>query len=336
MTRAVAISLAVLTVLLTLLLTGGAMAHAQGMEKTPEVIPAGRWMFQAGWSTHTRLQSMDRSGQTKSLLDLLVLDSADSALIDGTVEREYRRLDLLLGIGFSDTWNITLEMPYLWIDQVSSLSTASGDPDVAQQIGRLSTRSIAGLGSLRLSSLHRGFFRDLEALSWGYGFSFPLGSPESPYAGSRTLYLDSPFQEFFTFVQYERFFLSFPGKLVFFSEYKGAIKESLQDLDGNTVTVKPGNQILLLMKWEQDIGQVFTSLSLRNQRQRASSIGLDRQDDKSRENSFGFKVGWGNLPKLEKGPVALPYLIYFQYEKTIGGFNIPVRSEGGIFLKAYF
>ena len=123
MTRAAAIFLAVLTVLFT----GRSMAHAQGMEKNQEIIPEGRWMFQAGLATHTQQQGIGRASQTVSLLELLVLDSSDSAQIDGTVEREYRRLDLLFRFGFSDNWNVTLEMPYFWIEQKSSLSTTSND-----------------------------------------------------------------------------------------------------------------------------------------------------------------------------------------------------------------
>ena len=332
MTRAAAIFLVVLSVFVT----ARSMAHAQGMEKNQEVIPEGRWMFQAGWAAHTQREGIGRTGKTASLLELLVLDSADSAQIEGAVQREYRRLDLLFRIGFSDDWNVTLEMPYVWIEQKSSLSKASGGADVDQQIERLSSRSISGPGSLRISSLHRVFFRDVEALSWGYGFSLPLGSPESPYAGRGTLFLDNPFRAFFTFVQYDRFFLSVPGKLEFSGEFKGALDETFQDLDGNSVTIHPGNKMVFWMKWEQDFGPVFTSLGWRMLQQRASSIGPERQNDKTRENAFGFKLGLGNLPKLEKGPLAFPYLIYFQYEKTINGFNVPVRSEAGIFLKAYF
>ena len=332
MTRTAAIFLAVLAALFT----GRSMAHAQGMEKNQEVVPEGKLMFQAGWATHTQRQGIGRTGKTVSLLELLVLDGADSAQIGGTVEREYRRLDLLFRFGFSDNWNVTLEMPYVWIEQKSSLFKASGGTSVDQQIQRLSSRSISGPGSLRLSSLHRGFFRDVEAFSWGYGFSLPMGSPKSPHAGKGTLFLDTPFREVFTFVQYDRFFLSFPGKLEFFSEFKGVMDEPLQDLDGKTVTINPGNKLSLWMKWEQDFGPVFTSLGWRVVRQRASSIGKDKQNDKTKENAFGFKLGLGNLPKLEKGPLAFPYLIYLQYEKTLNGFNIPLRTEAGIFLKAYF
>ena len=332
MTRAAAIFLAVLTAWFA----GRSMLHAQGMEKHQEIIPEGRWMLQTGWATHTQQEGIGRLGQTVPLLNLLVPDSADSAQIDGTVEREYRRLDFLFRFGFSDNWNVTLEMPYAWITQNSSLSAASGDASAVQQVKRLSSRSISGPGSFRLTSLHRSYFRDVEALSWGYGFSLPLGSPKSPYAGKGTLYLDSPFREVFTFVQYDRFFLSFPGKLEISGELKGVMNETLQDLDGKTVSIHPGNKWLFWMKWEQDFDLVFASLGWRVLRQRASSIGQDRQNDKTKENSVGFKIGLGNLPKLEKGPLAFPYLIYFQYEKTINGFNIPVRSEAGIFLKAYF
>ncbi|MEE8436362.1 MAG: hypothetical protein V3S64_16365, partial [bacterium] len=179
-------------------------------------------------------------------------------------------------------------------------------------------------------------FRDVEALSWGYGFSLPLDSPESPYAGRGTLFLDTPFREVFTFVQYDRYFLSFPGKLELSGEFRAVMDESFLNLKGKSVTVKPGNKLLFWIKWEQDFGPVFTSLGWRVLQQRASSLASIKQNDKTKENVFGFKLGLGNLPKLEKGPLAFPYLIYFQYEKTIDGFNIPVRSEAGIFLKVYF
>ena len=82
------------------------------------------------------------------------------------------------------------------------------------------------------------------------------------------------------------------------------MNETLQDLDGKTVSIHPGNKWLFWMKWEQDFDLVFASLGWRVLRQRASSIGQDRQNDKTKENSVGFKIGLGNLPKLEKGPLA--------------------------------
>lgn len=332
MIRGAAIFLAVLTALFT----GRSMAHGQGMEKHQEVIPEGRWMFQAGWATHTQQEGIGKLSEVGPLMEMLVPDPEESAQIDGTVEREYQRLDLLLRFGFSDNWNVTLELPYISIDQKSTLSTSSRDASVIQQVQRLSSRSISGPGNLRLTSLHRSFFRDTAGFSWGYGISLPLASPKSPYAGRHTLFLDSPFQEVFTFLQYDRYFLSFPGKLEFFAQVTGVMEESFPDLDGNSVTVSPGTKVSLWIKWEQDIGPVFTSLGLRQFQQRASSLGPNKQDDNIKENAFGFKLGLGNLPKLEKGPLAFPYLIFFQFEKTIKGFNVPVRSEVGIFLKAYF
>lgn len=332
MIRAAAIFLAVLTALFT----GRSMAQGQGMEKQLEIIPEGRYMFQAGWATQTRTEGINKLSRTAPLLELLVPDPGENAQIDGTVEREIQRLDFLFRFGFSDDWNVTLELPYVWIDQKSSLSTSSGDAGVAQQVERLSSRSISGPGSIRLSSLHRSFFKDASALSWGYGISLPLGSPKSPYAGRGTLFLDTPFQEVFTFIQIDRFFPSSPGKIEFFAQLTGVFDETLLDLDGNSVTVNPGNKISFWIKWEQDFGPVFTSLGWRQVQQRASNIGKNKENDKTKENAFGIKLGVGNLPKLEKGPLAFPYLVFFQFERTINGFNFPVRSEAGIFLKVYF
>ncbi len=316
-----------------LLLAGGALS---ARETATEVVPQERWLFRLGLARDRHDRAITRANEEGPLLEYLVPDPSVRAGLDGEVEREVQRLDLLVRYGLSDTWNLSLELPFYRIRQTSTVSDNGTNADAALEAGRLQDRTLSGPGNLRLTSLHRTLYDDTQGFIWGFGLSVPARDPESRYAGRGTLYLGSPFQEFFAWIHYDRYMLTFPGRLELHAELNTSRDSTLVNLEGIPVGVNPGNQVLVRVAWEQEIGSLFTGLGLTRFGQSRSRVNRQLQGDRVIDVSIDLKVGYGNLAALERGPIAFPYLVYLQVDRTVDGFNTPLRSEVKLVFNTYF
>lgn len=301
-----------------------------------EIVPEGRLLIDAGVTSEQVERAITTRNVEGSLLEYLVPDSSVNSQITGEIDRESERFDLRIQYGFSDHWNFSLDIPFLRITQNSTLASGSGSQLVQQQVTRLQSRSISGLGSLRLMSLRREIFQDRHAFVWGAGISVPGDSPQSPYAGRGTLYLGSPFRTLIGLVQYESYQLEVPGRIEARAELHFPQERWLTDLNGDPVSVFPGNRLLLSLGWEREFGALFTSINARMDSLSRSRVNEETIGDRVKETVVRLRLGTGNLRKLEEGPVGFPFLIYFQFERTVQGYNIPIRSEASVFLKTYF
>lgn len=299
-----------------------------------EIVPEGSLLIALAYGVDSHERAISRRNRESPLLDYLVPDDSVREQIDGDIQRTTERLALRLHYGLSDSWNLTLEVPYLRITQESSLSPRSAA--ATAEVERLSSRTISGLGELRATSLHRPQYDDQHGFVWGYGLLIPGEDPQSPYAGRGTLFLDSPFTRLLALVHYTYYPLLGRARFDLQAELRIPLEEQLTDIDGASVGVKPGNRLGVAVGWEQELGPVATGVTLGHHGQSQSEVGGAKQGDKVQETWLRLKLGVGNLQALESGPLAFPFILYVQYETTVQGYNTPIRSDARLVLQTYF
>lgn len=299
-----------------------------------EIVPEGSLLVALAYGVDSHERAISRRNRESPLLDYLVPDDSVREQIDGDIRRTTDRLALRLHYGLSDSWNLTLEIPYLRITQESSLS--AGSAEATAEVQRLSSRTISGLGELRATSLHRPLYDDQHGFVWGYGLLIPGEDPQSPYAGRGTLFLDSPFTRLLALVHYTYYPLLGRARFDLQAELRIPLEEKLATAAAASVGVNPGNRVGIAVGWEQELGPVATGVTLGHHSQSQSEVGGAKQGDKVQETWLRLKLGVGNLQALESGPLAFPFLLYVQYETTVQGYNTPIRSDARLVLQTYF
>lgn len=319
-----------------LALAGLAALPAVPRAQEDEIVPAGVWRIRLehGWRTDDR--GISRLDVEAPLLDYLVPDEAVRNALDGSVERRVERTELSLTLGLTDAWNVVLELPYVSVAQTSSATSASTDTAVTETLERLESRTVSGLGRLRLAGLHRPVFSDRHGFVWGFGVDWPGDDPVSPWVGRSTLQVDSPFRRVFVLVHYTHYPWIQRARLDVRGEYGLGQAESLEVPDGTAQKVVPGNDVALSLGWRQEVGPVTSGLGFHLDQQSTSEVEGVRQGDQVQEFYFRLVLGFGNLRKLEQAPIAFPYLVLLTYDHTVQGFNTPLRREFRLSLKTYF
>jgi hypothetical protein len=270
------------------------------------------------------------------LLDYLVLDDAVKSQIDGDVTRTVDRTDTELTYGVRDTWNLTIQVPYVKIEQNSSLTTASTDPAVQDEVARLQSRTISGMGQVRITSLHRPVFSDKHGFVWGYGVGLPVKHPLSPWAGRGTLLLDNPVPRYFGFFHYTFYPLSSDSHYDLRVEVGISGKKYLGLQDGGEGSVHMGNDGRVSLDWNRQFGPFSAGLGLHAFTQGATSLNGIRQDDGRREDGYQVMLGFGNMDDLAQRPVAFPYAIELRYEHTMTGTSTPIANWLRLGVRFYF
>jgi hypothetical protein len=316
-----------------------AAAAAGARAAQDEIVPAGVWRVQVELAARTEDTAFDTSGDEGPLLNLLVPSETVRASLSGEVVRDVRRADLLLGYGMSDTWSLVLQVPYVQIRQTSTLAnTGAPDADVDAAAARLQSRDVSGLGALRVGSLHRSVFSDRHAFTYGLGVVQPLSRAASPWAGRGTLLLDVPTTRLYGNLHYTYYPIGRRDRLEVRGEAGIAFTKHLElaSPTGTSGQVVPGNDIGGYVGWGRELGPLSTDVGLRLFRQARSEIDGDGQGDTASETALRLAAGFGNLNRLEQGPVAFPFQAQFVVESTVSGSSVPARVEARVGLKFYF
>jgi hypothetical protein len=301
-----------------------------------EIVPQGVWLLRTELATRSDSRALDRARNDSPLLDYLVPDETVRSAIDGSVERDVRRAELQLTYGLRDTWNLALSVSWAQVEQRSTLTTASVNPAVLAEVDRQKSRTVSGLGTYRLTSLHRPVFKDRHAFVYGYGLDWPSGSAASAWAGPGTLLVDSPFRRVFGLVHYTYY----PGaETLHFdlrSELGIGLDQNLELAGGGSGSVNPGNDFRILLGWGQEFGPLETGLAYQMRLQSRTSVDGVKPDDDFTENRVRVTLGFGNLRELERGPVAFPYALELTYDHTVLGVSTPLYRELRLGLRFYF
>ncbi len=301
-----------------------------------EIVPEGVWLLRAAVSQRTEERAFSRLNVEAPLLEYVVPAAEDSAQITGEITRDVQRSALLATYGLSDGWNLSLTLPFVRVEQTSTLATESADPAVQAAVGRLASRDISGTGQLRLMSLHRPVFTDSLGIVLGLGYATPGDDLQGPWAGRSTLRLDDPTPRivgvfhltFYPLIERSRFDVRLGLEL---GEDKTVALPA-----GDRASLNTGNRGQFAMGWHQEFGPFLTGLTFLHTTLSQSSLDGLTQGDSVTETALRLRVGYGNLDALEAGPIAFPYRVVLQFHQTVQGFNTPLREELTLSLTTYF
>jgi hypothetical protein len=301
-----------------------------------ELVPAGAWLARLSRGTHTQDRAIGRDNVEAPLLDYLQPDPALRGNLAGAVSRDVERIELTVGYGLSDTWNVQLQVPHVRVTQRSDVSSLSGDPQVQAEVARLGSREVSGLGRARLGSLHRPVFSDRHGFVLGYGLDWPADDPANPWAGRGTLLVDSPVPHWFGLLHYTYYPAGTANRLDIRAEAGFPFDERLTQADGTAASVNDGSTLQLSAGWQQELGPVVLGFGVGGWSQDVSTVAGEGQGDAQVEWSGRIVLGYGNLRELEQGPLTFPYRLLLGYERTLQGFNVPIRNELTLSLQTYF
>ncbi|MDH5751297.1 MAG: hypothetical protein OEZ59_02620 [Deltaproteobacteria bacterium] len=323
-----------LLALLAALVPGLAPGLARAQED--EILPGGSWQVTVSQHKDSQQDSWGRNDRHGTLLQYLVPDITVREQLSGKVTREYQRRKLEVGVGLIDTWSLHLSKEQVVIRQDSDIQTAGTDPEVLYALAATASTEVSGSGNLEATLLHRLFYNDYNSVVLGWGGLWPEGRVETPWYGRATLMTAAPARAGHVLLHYTRYPSIRHSRfdLRVFLNYSDSTWVRLPEGEWRKLYI--GNRIEGQLGWRQEFGMVSTGFLFQLLRQGNSSLGGILQHDHMEEESLRFELGLGNLVDLEQGPVTLPYRIGLTAERTIRGFNVPVRNALIMDLKIYF
>ncbi|MCZ6728974.1 MAG: hypothetical protein O7C61_04640 [SAR324 cluster bacterium] len=299
-----------------------------------EFVPEGTLFTRFSSRLETQDRAIDRGKRENALKEYVIPEASNRSQINGSIEREITRHDLRFTYGFSDNWNMSLNIPYLQMEQRSSLSTASAN--LQATVARLQSDKISGIGQVDLVNMHRPVFSDWNGFIWGYGLSLPGSGQQTPYHDSTTFDLGPPVRRVFIFTHYTRYTSLPRSRFDLRVLLRMGLKRSVETTSGTNQVLTPGNQVRLKLNWSQEIGAVFYGLELDRAVDRANRLDNESLSDKRNSQTLRLQLGFGNLLDLEQGPVDFPYQVQVQVETVERGFNHPFGSAVTLSLLMYF
>lgn len=323
-------SLAALGAIAWLLLPGKALALFED-----EMVPEEVWGVRIMLDLVNRDSTVDRASRGGPLINYVIPDVEIRSQVEGGITRSIRRFDFLFTFGMRDNWNLSLNVPYLRLEQNSTLETTSEDPEVLAVVERLQSEELSGLGDLVLTSLHRTVFSDWNAVLFGYGIKYPFGGQQSDYVGTPTFDLVSPGSSVFFLFHYTRY-PAFTGARFDIRLWGEQGIKSSASVPGGEQKVDEGNETSLSVGWSQEFGPVTAGLEGEFFNQRSNSLAGNRLFDQVRAQFLKFHLGFGNLAGLEKGPVAFPFRFDLQVEILERGSNLPTGERLLLSLQTFF
>ena len=302
-----------------------------------EIAPDGGFLTRVSLRLENQDSAFDQSGESGPMKNFLIKDPLIRDEISGDITREVTRYDLRFTYGLSDTWNLSLNLPFVEVRQNSTLTANAGASTGARETADLlQSATIQGLGDVELTSLHRPLFSDWNAFTWGYGITYPGSSQKSPYVGTTSLELGRPAPAIHMFIQYTRY----PAVEHARFDFSGRVVSQL----GGAVTVPGGaerrlqrlNEGAVRMDWTHEIGYIFYGLGIEFLNQSEHTLSGQRLADQIRAQFLRLSIGMGNLAELEQGPIAFPYQLRLEFQDVQRGANIPNGSHITLSLQMFF
>jgi len=326
--------------LLCLALLGlpGAQRAAFGATDRDEVVPAGVWLTRASLSVDAQDTAAVRDGGTAPLKEYLLPQRAVRAQVDGSVSRRVTEAALQGTYGITDAWNVSLKVPHVSVRYDASLRYTGDDTATAERVDEMA-RDRAGLGDVRLLSLHRPVFGDRNAFTFGYGLSWPGSEANGPYTGLGGEVVHHYGPALLGVLHYTRYPALGRSRFDARVEVRDprATKVEVAGVEGKKPYVG-GRETTVTLGWASEV-QRFTlagegELYVRT----PTTVDNALQNDPVYDYTTRLRVGYGNLVELERGRPAFPYRVDLSYERTLGqmSFNTPLHNRVSLSLLTYF
>ncbi len=324
----------ILAILAGLLTVGASPARAS----EDDLVPAGIVEVHTTLSHETQTKAIARDAITHGL-EVYALPSPNSKdLVSGQLSRDIDEADLLLKVGITDHWNLSLLLPYVRAAQHSNLQSKFPglDPVLDVTVARLQDQTVSGAGNLRLTSLHRPVFSDFHGFVWGYGYQGSLESNTGVYTGIGSLQTRDPYGGVYGFVHYTYYPRLARSRLDLRGEYQYPFADKVNTPRGTQVTVRGGATSLFSLGWEHEPGAWGYGMALQSKTSQPTQLDGDLQEDTVKEYLFHGQLGFGNLIELEQQPIRFPYQALLTYDTTVYGYNTPLRERWSLVFLTYF
>jgi hypothetical protein len=309
---------------------------AQGAED--DLVPAGTVQARATLSHETQTKAIARDSVSHGLEVYALPDPSNQSAVSGTLSRNIDEADLLMQVGITDHWNVSLLVPYVQAVQQSTLRVRDpgADPVLTATVAALQDKTLSGMGNLRFTSLHRPVFSDFNGFVWGYGYQGATSPNSGVYTGSGSLQTRDPYGGFFAFVHYTRFPSLSRSRIDLRGEYQYPFVDRVDLPTGSRVSVQGGATSIFSASWEHEPGAWGYGLGVQGRNSLPTILDGERQEDSVKEYVFHAQLGFGNLIDLERSPIRFPYQALLSFDTTVSGFNTLLRDRWSIAFLTYF
>lgn len=314
---------------------GCAVAAGGASAAQDEIVPAGAWSHELALFYQEQDRAYNRFGNLTALRSFLLPGLDARRTTTGFITRTVTRLEFRFTYGLSDSWNLSLEIPYLSLDQDSKLVSTSTDPLVGEEVKSFRRQSLSGLGDGRLTLLHRPLFSDRNAVLWGFGYTQALADREAR-PGQHALGLGSPSPSLRAFVHYTRFPRVERSRFDLRFQFEMGIDGEIDTFDEGSQPFRKGNAATFQLGWSQEFGRFAAGVQLSEMRRSQSRLDGAGQDDPEKETAARLRLGYGNLVELERQPLPFPYLLTIEFERSLRGFNVIFRDGTTLSLQYFF
>lgn len=321
-----------------LAILAGALTAGAALGSEDDLVPAGVVEIRTTVSHETQTKAIARDSDTHGLEVYTLPSPTSQDYVAGQLSRTIDETDLLLKVGITDRWNLSLLLPYVQATQRSDLrSTTPGrDPVLDVTVARLQNQTVSGAGNLRLTSLHRPVFTDYHGFVWGYGYQGALETNTGIYTGIGSLQTRDPYGGIYAFTHYTYYPKLARSRFDVRGEYQYPFGDMVNIPTGARVSVKGGATALLSLGWEHEPGAWGYGMALQSKTSQQTQLNGDLQEDPVKEYLFHGQLGFGNLIELEKRPLRFPYQALLTYDTTVYGFNTPLRERWSLVFLTYF
>ncbi|MFI5399554.1 MAG: hypothetical protein ACHQZQ_00700 [SAR324 cluster bacterium] len=316
-----------------------------------DMVPEGVFRFQVSETYETQTTATARDGKIHDLAVYALPDPNDATQVSGTLWREIYQTDLQLQFGLTDRWNVSLAVPYVQAVQHSTLRVnnnyssggdsycnASSSPpcDLAATVANLQSRTLAGFGNYRLTSLHRPVFTDANALTWGWGLNASLESNAGVYTGDGSLQTRDPYGSLFSMIHYTHYPELARSRVDIRMEYVHPLVDKVTLPTGQRVSILGGPQFLTSIGWEHEPGSWGYGFRIDQKNTLQTELAGESQDDPVKEWIFHAQLGYGNLIQLENAPIHFPFQVSLTWDITFSAYNAPMRDRWGLTYFTYY
>lgn len=306
-------------------------ASAQEME----FMPGGAWSVRLSQSSlaYDRVNSRVRTSRAL-LVDELNNAQLEPGQVLGQISRSETRQVAELTLGWSDDFNLRLNVPQVTKERTSDLSYAMGDTEAAAFAEDQQTTSSSGTGDMELIAWWRHVHSDYNFMASGLFFQSDSG--EANFDDPNALRLGQGMQQFGGRVAWDAYLSG--TRLMFRSRVQMAyfLSSETQDASGETVTVHRTYSNWARSAMIHQLGPIYWGIEL--EYVESAPTFLDNLN--LRDNQQGlfnrFLLGGGSLRALESDPSTFPWNLEVAVDRAYWGTNLPLGSRLNVALSLYF
>ena len=212
----------------------------------------------------------------------------------------------------------------------------AADPALTAAVANLNSRTLSGMGNLRLTSLHRPIFTDANALIWGWGLTESPERNTGVYTGTGSLQIRDPYGTIFGLLHYTHYPQQVRGRFDARLEYSVPLVDKVNLPTGQRVSILGAPGVLSSVGWEHEPGAWGYGFRIDQHSTLQSRLAGESQSDPVKEWIFHAQIGYGNLIDLEKAPIRFPYQLWLTWDTTFLAYNAPIRDRWGLLFFTYF